>query len=194
MKLISCVPFHVLAIPGIRAPSGMTIKPGEGSWLHWSLATRGPSVFLISPPGWRPGMPPEGDARQVFEIPRSHCHLQWEFDALDGFEGVVKWDAPPVPPPVAKLKQSLAKMDAEIQAGVKALDRIDATAQALAKEHPDDSPAALSLRATPLQEPAVEGANPAAQASPVPPAGEGLTSQPFNAPPTVRRFERKGGR
>lgn len=187
MKLISCVPFHVLAIPGIRAPSGMTIKPGEGSWAAWSLATRGPSVFLISPPGWRVGQPPEGDARQVFEIPRSHCHLQWEFDALDGFEGVVKWDASPAvvvspadariivksSPPADSTKDTFTGREASI-----ALDG-----------QPGSHAVAPPLRATPLQEPAVEGANPAAQASPVPPAGEGLTSQS-----TVRRFERKQDR
>lgn len=99
MKLISCQPFHTGALPGIGARSGMVIKPGEGAFADWSLSVRGPSVFLVSPAGWRPGQVPEGAERTVFEIPRSHCHLQWSFAEGDTFDGVTKWDAPVAKPP-----------------------------------------------------------------------------------------------
>jgi hypothetical protein len=53
--------------------------------LHgWSVAVRGPAVFLVSPPGWDGATPyyqlkPTGPVR-VMEVPRAKCVLQWEID------------------------------------------------------------------------------------------------------------------
>lgn len=106
MKLIAFVPFHPLPIPGKTAHAGMLIRPGVDSFKGWTLSVRGPSVFFVSPAGWRPGAASSGPERAVFEIPRSHCHLQWEFEAEDGFDGVTKFDQarasspqPQEPPP-----------------------------------------------------------------------------------------------
>jgi len=89
MRVATFLPFQPLNIPGVVKSGAIT--PGVGSWAKWTVHVRGPSVFLVSAPGWRPGAQPEGTARQVFEIPRSHCHLQWEFDVADKLEDVVKW-------------------------------------------------------------------------------------------------------
>lgn len=92
MKLLSISPFQSLPMPGLRHRGG-AIVPGVDAYRDWIASVRGPSVFLISPPGWVPGSASTGTARQVFEIPRSHCHLQWEFEAGDKLEDVVKCDA-----------------------------------------------------------------------------------------------------
>lgn len=77
MKLISITPFHSMTILGIRTPQ-IRIRPSEDTWKNWRISVRGAAVFIESPPGWRLGHPPEGMARQVAEIPRSQCYLEWE--------------------------------------------------------------------------------------------------------------------
>ena len=105
MRLVSIIPTQTIPIPGIRANAGAVLKPGEDSLRDWTASVRGPSVFLCSPPGWRPNAPPVGTERAVFEIPRSQCGLAWEFAEGDGFDGVTKWD----PAAKAEAPKSVAK-------------------------------------------------------------------------------------
>ena len=64
--------------------------------IGWSISIRGPAVFLVSPPGWAPGVAPdlrrEGGEVHAFEIARSACTLEWVDAELDK---VQKFDAPP---------------------------------------------------------------------------------------------------
>ncbi len=64
----------------------------------WRILLRGPAVFLVTPPGWKPGLPaPARDSAgpiTVYEVPRSQCVIRWE--GVDGIDNVAKHDTPPM--------------------------------------------------------------------------------------------------
>ncbi len=67
--------------------------------LHgWRIMLRGPAVFLVSPPGWMPGLSPNAREKDgpstVYEIPRISCVARWE--GIEGIESVQKHDTPPM--------------------------------------------------------------------------------------------------
>jgi hypothetical protein len=90
MKLSVIRPFEALALPGIGAARTLTIEPGKGSFADWFAHVRGPSVFLVSPPGF---MQEDGSPRRrVYEFPRAHCHLGWDVNQAD--QPPTSWSPP----------------------------------------------------------------------------------------------------
>lgn len=90
MKLAVVRPFEALSLPGVRATGTMTIVPGKEGFRDWFAHVRGPSVFLVSPPGFMQD-DPKSQARRVYEVPRSHCHLGWDVDDGDTLQSLVNW-------------------------------------------------------------------------------------------------------
>lgn len=97
MKLIS------LKLPDLPylGSTGLTqCDRPNANLLGWSVRVRGLAVFLVSPPGWAPGVPlpnrkPDGPRRQFG--PLSGVVLEWEGD--DAPESMQKYDSLPMMPP-----------------------------------------------------------------------------------------------
>ena len=95
MKLISIVLPNALSLPGLRGAGTMTITLAEPKWAGWSVQLRGPSLFIVSPPGWTmPGQAAVGDARRAFELARSKCDLVWEMEPSDKLDQTRDWSPP----------------------------------------------------------------------------------------------------
>lgn len=80
----------------------------------WTIAVRGPAVFLISPKGWEPGkafavLDRTGD-QVAFELARSDCKLVWGGAGIGEIDGVAKWTGEP-------MLRSADKSDEEDAAG-----------------------------------------------------------------------------
>lgn len=91
MKKLKAITFDKTPrIPGLRAGdmSTITCETPVGSLMGWYAVLRGPSLFLISPPGWhqneeiRRSAKPDAP-RQIHEIPRLDCYLHWSGSADD---------------------------------------------------------------------------------------------------------------
>lgn len=94
MKLVTFQPFTALPLPGLRAGATLTINIGDGPFKDWRVHVRGPAVFLVSPPGFKIGTPPNewaGSDRRVYEIPRAHCYLGWQLGPTEKLDDVVKY-------------------------------------------------------------------------------------------------------
>lgn len=84
-------------VHGLPYHSCITLdEPGRHGLAGWTAHVRGPSVFIVSPPGWKLGVPREqwpvdGD-RTLFDFPRSQVILQWR-GKLEEMESVQKWSA-----------------------------------------------------------------------------------------------------
>lgn len=76
MKLLSA---HLTSIPRGMGRGSLTIETGKS---EWDVQVTDSRVFLISPPGWGPGVPTAArDAkgpRRIFEVPRDQVGLEWE--------------------------------------------------------------------------------------------------------------------
>lgn len=77
MKLLTVTPITTVSFLGIRTNGLTRIRPAEEQWKDWQITVRGSSVYVVSPPGWRIGQPREGTERQVCEIPRAQCVIEW---------------------------------------------------------------------------------------------------------------------
>lgn len=80
MKLTAVTPITSVPILGIRPSMSNTtrIRPEDPMWAGWSISAKGPAVFIVSPPGWKLGTQQrDGTDRQVCELPRTHCVLEW---------------------------------------------------------------------------------------------------------------------
>lgn len=101
MKLVVITFKTAPNIPGVRAADLATIRlnnPGS-QLLGWKVLLRGPSLFFVSPPGWKaPGRHTEGtDLQTIHEVPRINTFLYWEGTA-DEIANVTKYDSPPFGP------------------------------------------------------------------------------------------------
>lgn len=101
MKLVVITFKTAPNIPGVRAADLATIRlnnPGS-QLLGWKVLLRGPSLFFVSPPGWKaPGRHTEGtDLQTIHEVPRINTFLYWE-GTTDEIASVTKYDSPPFGP------------------------------------------------------------------------------------------------
>lgn len=97
MKLISIVVRDTL--PHLGTLGHIACDRPPGNLRGWRVCVRGPSVFLVSPPGWTHGdslatRKTDGPCR-AFEVPRTSCTLIWEGEGLE----VTKYDSPPMMTP-----------------------------------------------------------------------------------------------
>jgi hypothetical protein len=101
MKLLS---FTCPSLPMLGSLSNVVCAAPPNNLKGWRVVIRGPSVFLVSPPGWIPGEPmvrydPKGDTH-AFEVPRALCTFRWS--SVD-FDAVAKHEAPPMGMPAEVL-------------------------------------------------------------------------------------------
>ncbi|MGN6107242.1 MAG: hypothetical protein ACTHU0_19195 [Kofleriaceae bacterium] len=88
-KLIGITMSAAPPLPGLRAGTLTTIRIGDvhSPLSRWQFHVRGPSVLLVSPPGWQPGKDERewepGGARVIYELPRQGCNLHWSGEAAD---------------------------------------------------------------------------------------------------------------
>lgn len=122
MKLKKITFDHVPSLPGIRAGDLSTIDcAAPGVLKDWRIILRGPSMFLVSPPGWtlnearNARRDPKGPV-QMYEVARSNVYFQWEAaDDLD-IEAVLKggkYESEPLgfkPTPIEDDKPILAQI------------------------------------------------------------------------------------
>lgn len=69
-------------LPLLGAPGHITCSSPPSTLRGFRVLVRGPAVFLVSPPGWLPGlnrtvMDPKGKCR-TWEVPRVNCAMVWE--------------------------------------------------------------------------------------------------------------------
>lgn len=87
----------------------------------WRFLLRGPAVFLVSPPGWAPGLSiNQRDVKgpsTVYEIARTRCVLRWE--GVDGIDGVAKHDTPPMMTAEEREAMEQAELEAKTAPGMK---------------------------------------------------------------------------
>lgn len=98
---LSCAPLYKVGNINTVTIESTSVNPGV---LHgWRLLLRGPTVYLVSPPGFTSGgKPHEFDAkgpRMVQSIPRSEVLLTWslegEGDPVAVIDKLVNWDSEP---------------------------------------------------------------------------------------------------
>jgi hypothetical protein len=100
IKLASITFQHAPRIPGLRSGDIVTIEceNPSGSMRGWRALLRGPSLFLVSPPGWNPRDQDRvgkfGDPTLIHEVPRATCYFHWIGEDKD-VEKVAKFDSPP---------------------------------------------------------------------------------------------------
>ena len=78
----------------------------------WRILVRGPSVLLVSPIGWAPGLAPAlrvGSSVVIYEIDRRNCVLRWE--GLDGIDSIQKYDSPEMWTPEDRKRLEEAKIE-----------------------------------------------------------------------------------
>lgn len=99
-------------IPGIRpgALSSLDCANPNTALLNWRALIRGPVVYFVSPPGFRPGINASDFDKSgpclIFEVPRTQCYLQWA-GTPEEIAGVQKFDTPPFgPEPEANLEEA----------------------------------------------------------------------------------------
>lgn len=124
MKLTKITFNQTPRIPGLRAGdvSELDCENPAGALKDWRIFLRGPSVFLVSPPGWKNN---ERNARErdpkgpviIHEISRSTACLHWSGDETE-IEAVLrasKYETEPLgfkPAPVTDDKPILAQIPA----------------------------------------------------------------------------------
>lgn len=105
----------LLSITFKNAPRAPGIRPGDMSSIDcdnptgplqgWKARVQGPSLFLISPPGWKTGKKPgEWDPKgpsQIIEVARGECYFTWSGTEAD-LENITKtkFETPPFGPPL----------------------------------------------------------------------------------------------
>lgn len=97
MRLLTFQPHVGLPLPGLRPGNLITFEPGKGPYGDWRVHVRGPSVYLVSPPGWGPGLVPanyKGTDRRIYEVPRTHCYLGWVATPSDKTLDTRDWSPP----------------------------------------------------------------------------------------------------
>lgn len=111
MKLHKITFARIPALPGIRAGdlSTLDLDNPAAPLRGWRLALRGPSVFLISPPGWNPSNQTTPQSRNpngpviVHQIPAAEVFFHWEGSAADIDTmlktGMNKFESQPFGPP-----------------------------------------------------------------------------------------------
>lgn len=95
-KLIS-ITFLPLPMFHGRSLTLVRCQAPEPSLLGWRLSLRGPTVWLISPPGWVYGKPREALAqkgsRTAYSVPTASCILRWEIGAMEDVDKLSKYDS-----------------------------------------------------------------------------------------------------
>jgi len=111
MKLNKITFARIPALPGIRAGdlSSLDLDNPAAPLRGWRLALRGPSVFLISPPGWTTATQTTPQNRNpngpvvVHQIPAAEVFFHWEGPAADIDAllkgGLSKFESQPFGPP-----------------------------------------------------------------------------------------------
>lgn len=107
-------------IPGLRAGDLVTVEcDNPGALVDWRIVLRGPTLFLISPPGWCTKPRSQWDAKGpivIAQMPLEHCSIQWFAEGEADIEAVLKggrYDAPqPLGwrPPVVEEKSLLGQL------------------------------------------------------------------------------------
>lgn len=111
-------------IAGLRSVDLITIDCDNPSppMRDWRIIVRGPSIFLISPPGWTTATqtrPADRDPKGpvvVHEVPRASVFLQWQSDDTDPnavIQATSKHETPPLgfkPAPIEPAKSILSQI------------------------------------------------------------------------------------
>jgi hypothetical protein len=101
MPRLTAITFLSDTPKGLGSTQRIEVDRPFGTVEGWIISVRGPAVFLISPPGWKTDvqapMRKHDGPRTVFEVPRSDCHLEWNFtaedDTLAGLEKLARHDS-----------------------------------------------------------------------------------------------------
>lgn len=108
-------------IPGLRPGDMITIECENpiGAMKGWRALLRGPSLFLVSPPGWKPNTISTGsqfgEPSLIHEVPRSSCYFHWVGDDAD-VDKVGKFSTPPFGKPEAPVAAATVVGDDEPEA------------------------------------------------------------------------------
>ena len=106
-------------IPTLGNLGHITIADPPDKLRGWTVAVRGPAVFLISPRGWSPGKALavcDRDGEQTaFEVPRSDCRFAWSDPKAVDVVAVAKWQGEPMTTSEDRRLAAVAKAQAAEQ-------------------------------------------------------------------------------